>query len=101
MDLENLITFNKYFDIVSLTITSTFTAAVLYKLKFRLDKAAYVIILIYLMSMTLRVVQNFITNGNDNRVVLVIWPISSNMIFANLFFFVFEMQFVYAKIKSM
>jgi len=93
MDLENLTTFNKYLDIVSLTITSTFTAAVLYKLKFRLDKAAYVIIAIYLMSMTLRVIQNFFS-GNENRVVLILWPISSNMIFANLFFFVFEMEFV-------
>lgn len=95
MDLENLATFNKYLDIVSLTITSLFTAAVLYKLKFRLDKAAYVIIAIYLMSMTLRVVQNFLQK-NDNPVVLVLWPISSNMIFAILFFFVFEMQFVQA-----
>lgn len=95
MDLENLATFNKYLDIVSLTTTSLFTAAVLYKLKFRLDKAAYVIIAIYLMSMTLRVVQNFLQK-NDNPVVLVLWPISSNMIFAILFFFVFEMQFVQA-----
>jgi len=95
MDLENLATFIKYLDIVSLTITSLFTAAVLYKLKFRLDKAAYVIIAIYLMSMTLRVVQNFLQK-NDNPVVLVLWPISSNMIFAILFFFVFEMQFVQA-----
>ena len=95
MDLENLATFNKYLDIVSLTITSLFTAAVLYKVKLRLDRAAYVIIAIYLMSMTLRVVQNFIQK-NDNPVVLVLWPISSNMIFAILFFFVFEMQFVQA-----
>jgi hypothetical protein len=95
MDLENLATFNKYLDIVSLTITSLFTAAVLYKVKFRLDKAAYVIIAIYLMSMTLRVVQNFLQKI-DNPVVLVLWPISSNMIFAILFFFVFEMQFVQA-----
>ena len=95
MDLENLATFNKYLDIVSLTITSLFTAAVLYKVKFRLDKAAYVIIAIYLMSMTLRVVQNFLQK-NDNPVVLVLWPISSNLIFAILFFFVFEMQFVQA-----
>ena len=95
MDLENLATFNKYLDIVSLTITSLFTAAVLYKVKFRLDRAAYLIIAIYLMSMSVRVVQNFLQK-NDNPVILVLWPISSNMIFAILFFFVFEMQFVQA-----
>ena len=60
MNLENLESFNKYLDIVNLTITSALTALVLYKLKFRVDKAAYVIIAIYLVSMTLRVIQNIL-----------------------------------------
>ena len=60
MNLENLESFNKYLDIVTLTITLTLTTVVLFKLKFRLDKAAYVIIVIYLLSMTLRVVQNIL-----------------------------------------
>jgi hypothetical protein len=99
MDLEHLTSFNKYLDIVSLTITSTITVAVFYKLKFRLDKAAFVILSIYLISMIIRVIQNFFQQ-NDNRVVLVLWPVSSNMIFTVLFYFVFEMEFVQAKIVS-
>ncbi len=58
MDLTNLLEFNKYLEIVSLAITILVASLVLYKLKFRLDKAAYVIVVVYLMSMTLRVVQN-------------------------------------------
>ena len=99
MDLENLTSFNKYLDVVTLTITSTITVAVLYKLKFRLDKAAFVILSVYLTSMIIRVIQNFFRQ-NDNPVVLVLWPVSSNMIFAVLFYFVFEMEFVHAKIVS-
>ena len=90
MDLQNLDSFNKYLDIISLSITSTLTAIVLFKLKFRLDKAAYVIIVIYLVSMTLRVIQNLFEKKN-NPIVLVLWPISSNLIFAILFYFVYEM----------
>ena len=66
-------------------------------LKFNLDKAAYVIIVIYLMSMSLRVTQNIL---KSNPIVLVMWPISSNMIFAVLFYFVFEMSLVQSKILS-
>ncbi len=58
MELENLKSFNKNLDIVTLTFTSIYTAVVLYKLKLRLDKAAYVIITMYLISMILRVIQN-------------------------------------------
>jgi hypothetical protein len=90
MDLQNLDSFNKYLDIISLSITSILTAIVLFKLKFRLDKAAYVIIVIYLVSMTLRVIQNLFEKKN-NPIVLVLWPISSNLIFAILFYFVYEM----------
>ena len=99
MDVEHLTSFNKYLDIVSLTITSSITVAVFYTLKFRLDKAAFVILSIYLMSMIIRVIQNFFQQ-NNNSVVLVLWPVSSNMIFTVLFYFVFEMEFVQAKIVS-
>ena len=58
MDLQNLEEFNKFLDIGTLATTSTLTAVVLYKLGFHLDKSAYVIIVIYLLSMTLRVIQN-------------------------------------------
>ena len=90
MDLENLESFNKYLDIVTLTITSTLTTVVLFKLKFRLDKAAYVIIIIYLLSMTLRVVQNQISTPN-HPVISILWPFASNLIYGIQYFFVFEM----------
>jgi hypothetical protein len=80
MNLENLESFNKYLDIVNLTITSALTALVLYKLKFRVDKAAYVIIAIYLVSMTLRVIQNQISTQNL-PVMSILWPLASNLIF--------------------
>ena len=49
------------------------------------------------MSMSLRVTQNIL---KSNSIVLVMWPISSNMIFAVLFYFVFEMSLVQSKILS-
>jgi hypothetical protein len=99
MDLENLESFNKYLDIVTLTITLTLTTVVLFKLKFRLDKAAYVIIIIYLLSMTLRVVQNLISIPN-HPLMSILWPLASNLIFGIQYFFVFEMVKVQASIQS-
>ncbi len=99
MDLENLESFNKYLDIVTLTITLTLTTVVLFKLKFRLDKAAYVIIVIYLLSMTLRVVQNLISIPN-HPLMSILWPLASNLIFGIQYFFVFEMVKVQASIQS-
>jgi hypothetical protein len=91
--------FNKYLDIGTLTITSTLTAVVLFKLKFRLDKAAYVIITIYLMSMALRVIQNQISIPN-HPLMSIMWPLASNLIFGIQYFFVFEMIKVQANIQS-
>ena len=91
--------FNKYLDIVTLSITLTLTAVVLYKLKFRLDKAAYVIIGIYLLSMTLRVIQNQISTPN-HPVMSILWPLASNLIFGIQYFFVLEMVKVQASIQS-
>ena len=80
MDLQNLEEFNKYLDIAILAINSLFTAVVIYKLRLRLDKAAYVIIAIYIMSMTLRVIQNQISMQN-HPVMSILWPFASNLIF--------------------
>ena len=80
MDLQNLEEFNKYLDIAILAINSLFTAVVIYKLRLRLDKAAYVIIAIYIMSMTLRVIQNQISMQNL-PVMSILWPFASNLIF--------------------
>jgi hypothetical protein len=79
MDLQNLEEFNEYLDIAILTINSILTAVFIYKLRFRLDQAAYVIIAIYIMSMTLRVIQNQISLKN-HPVMSILWPLASNLI---------------------
>ena len=80
MDLQNLEEFNKFLDIGTLAITSILTAVVLYKLGFHLEKSAYVIIAIYMLSMTLRVIQNQLGTEN-NSVMSIFWPLASNLIF--------------------
>ena len=55
MDIDSLKHFNKYLEFVSLVITGLITLFVLIKLRFRLDKAAYVIVVISLLSLTIRV----------------------------------------------
>jgi hypothetical protein len=80
MELQNLEEFNRYLDIAILAINSIFTAVVIYKLRFRLDQAAYVIIAIYIMGMTLRVIQNQISIQN-HPVMSIFWPLASNLIF--------------------
>lgn len=96
MDLESLKNFNDYLECVSLGINATLSAYVLIKLNFRLDQSAYIVIVIYLICMTMRVANNLI----DHPIVAVIWPISSNLIWLVLFYFVFEMSMVQAKVTS-
>ncbi len=96
MSLQNLQNFNFYLDIFGLAFSLLLCSIILLKLRFRLDRTAYLIIGTYLASMVLRVVQNSLKKPSP--LVLILWPISSNAITGILFNFVFEMKIVQLKL---
>ena len=96
MSLKNLQSFNFYLDIIGLVYSLLLCSIILFKLRFRLDRTAYLIIGTYLASMVLRVVTNSLKSPSP--VVLILWPISSSAITGILFNFVFEMKIVQQKL---
>lgn len=71
---------------------------VLITLRFHLDLAAYMILSLYLIVMALRFIPNNLSASDP--ILIVLFPLSSNMIWTALFYFVFEMELVRLKVES-
>ena len=93
MDLD---TFNYYMQLASFIILLASTLFVLCILRVRLDVFAYIIITLYLLVQLLRLIPNELEKSHP--ALLVLWPFASNMIWAILFYFVFEMETVRLKV---
>jgi hypothetical protein len=94
--MDILDTVNPYLHGTVFCLALLLEAYVFISLRFKLDKAAYLIALSYLIVMLIRIVPSL----EDIIVFTIIWPIAGNIIWAILFYFVFEMKQVQAKLVS-
>ena len=84
---------NTVLDYTGLIITVVVETFVLFSLKFKVDKAALVIGVSYLIVELIRVLQKVQTDTIP--LMSIAWPIASNVIWAVLYYFIYEMKSVY------
>ena len=66
-----------------------------------MDLAAYAILSLYISGNILRLIAKAETiDDQDKSWLELLWPIASNLIFAVLFYFVFQMELVMIKVRS-
>ena len=84
MDIE---VFNYYLQLASFIVLLTSTVTVLALIRFRIDLAASFILTLYLSVMIVRLVPNNFEKSNP--ILLALWPLASNLIWAALYYFIF------------
>ena len=84
MDIE---TFNWHLQLVSAIILIMATTFVLIRLRFHLELSTYVILSLYFLVIALRLIP--VQFEREHTVIIIMWPIASNMIWVALFYFVF------------
>ena len=96
MTLKDLELINTCIFSLAFALTLFIEGFVFISLKFKLDRAAYLIAIAYLFVTFIRIVPSF-----ENFIVFIIlWPTASNLIWAILFYFIFEMRAMYIKLTS-
>ena len=94
--MEVLTAVNPYIHGSVLAISVVIETYVFIQLWFKLDRAAILIALSYLLVMVVRTVP--VLESVD--VFIILWPIASNIIWLLLYYFIFEMRSVYIKLTS-
>jgi hypothetical protein len=84
MDIEDI---NYFLQLVSFIILLVATVTILGLIRFRIDIAASFILVLYLCVMVIRLVPNNFERSSP--VLLVLWPLASNLIWAALYYFIF------------
>jgi hypothetical protein len=84
MEIED---FNYYLQLVSFIILLLSIVIILGLIRFRIDTAAALILTLYLSVMLVRLAPNNFEKSNP--LLLVLWPLASNLIWAALFYFIF------------
>jgi hypothetical protein len=84
MEIEEV---NYYLQLVSFIILFISIVTILGLIRFRIDIAAALILILYLSVMLIRLAPNNFEKSNP--MLLVLWPLASNLIWAALFYFIF------------
>ena len=82
----------------SILIIPILEALVMIKLRFKLDHSAIFLMLTFLAIIIQRIVVNFF--NRTPLLVVILSPIASNISYALLYYFVFEMMYIVSTIKS-
>jgi hypothetical protein len=84
MEIEEV---NYYLQLVSCVVLMLSMVTILGLIRFRIDLAAALILTLYLSVMLIRLAPNNFEKSSP--MLLVLWPLASNLIWAALFYFIF------------